>query len=86
MHCRARACVRARTGWALAVAMSRAFGFSRLDGWALVPLVDMVSGGTHVAARIASLCCVPELCRLQAARIAGFTRRPRLPARPTTPP
>jgi hypothetical protein len=30
-------------GWALSVAMSRAFGFKRLGGWALVPLVDMAN-------------------------------------------
>lgn len=28
-------------GWALSVAMSRAFAFPRLGSWALVPLVDM---------------------------------------------
>jgi hypothetical protein len=32
-----------RAGWALSVAMSRAFGFKRLGGWALVPLVDMAN-------------------------------------------
>lgn len=30
-------------GWALSIAMSRAFGFKRLGGWALVPLVDMAN-------------------------------------------
>ncbi|WIA29831.1 hypothetical protein OEZ86_012302 [Tetradesmus obliquus] len=30
-------------GWALSLAMSRAFGFKRLGGWALVPLVDMAN-------------------------------------------
>lgn len=31
------------TGWALAVSMSRAFGFKRLGGHALAPLIDMAN-------------------------------------------
>jgi hypothetical protein len=32
---------RASTGWALAVSMSRAFGFKQFGGYALAPLIDM---------------------------------------------
>jgi len=31
------------TGWALAVSMSRAFGFKKLGGYALAPLIDMAN-------------------------------------------